>query len=93
MGIVVGGILGVNEDVVQIHNDEFSKKLLKDVVHEILEDGRGVGKSKGNNVVLVGSELGAKSGFPLVTLSNSHKVVRIRQVKAGEAASGTKFVK
>ena len=66
---------------------------MKNVVHEILEGGGSIRESERDNIVFEGSKAGTEGGFPLVALSNSHKVVRIRKVESGENLSGTKLVK
>jgi len=55
--------LGINEDVVKIDNDPEIEEVCKDVIHEVLEGRRGVGKALGHNTPLIGSVLGSEGSF------------------------------
>ena len=37
------GVLGENEDVIEVDNDSDIEKVFENVVHETLESGRGIG--------------------------------------------------
>lgn len=74
-------VFGINQDVIQIHNDKNIKFLDKDLINVALKDGRGIGKSKKNDLILQIAVLGLEDYFPFGTFTNSYPVVCIFQIQ------------
>ncbi|KAG6875723.1 hypothetical protein C0993_007792 [Termitomyces sp. T159_Od127] len=67
-------------NVVQVHNDEDIIHVIEDVVHEILEGGRGVGHIKGHHEVLKEAVAGLEGGFPFMPQGYANIVVARAEV-------------
>ena len=74
---------GKYQDVVKIYNHEPVQHVAEDVIHQGLEDSRGVGESKGHHQILEVAEMGVEGGLPLVALTDSYQVV-VAQVELDE---------
>ena len=70
MFFVLGHILGVDKNVVQVDDDADIKKVTEDVVHKTLKSGRGIGKSERHYKPFKRTIMGAESSFPLFSFSN-----------------------
>jgi hypothetical protein len=80
---VILDVVGVNEDVVQIHNDCDVEKVGEDIVHEMLECGGGVGKSEWHNTPLIRTVSSPEGGFPLVSFGDADKMVCMSEIYLG----------
>ena len=52
----------------------------EDVIHKTLKSGRCICKSKRNDPPFEGAIVGAESGFPFITLSDTDQVVHVMEV-------------
>ena len=72
--------VGVDEDVIQVYQHASIGEVTKDVIHEVLEGGGHVHKSKRHDTPFKGAIAGAESGLPFITLSDSDQMVHIPEV-------------
>ena len=80
-----GGVGGVDEEIIHVDNEpSFGNHIAEGVVHETLESGGGVGKSKEHHGWFEESFVGDEGCFPLVTILDSYVVVSPPDVKLGE---------
>jgi hypothetical protein len=84
---VRGEVVGEDEDVVQIDNDTVVEEILKYVVHETLESGRGIGKFKRHYQPLKRAVSGSEGGFPLIAFGDLDQVVCVPEIDLGVDAS------
>ena len=76
--------LAEDQDVVQVDDNEDVGHVAEDVVHKVLECGRGVGHSKGHNEILEGPIARAERGLPLVSRRDPDVVVSRAEVDLRE---------
>src|SRR5467141_2308418 len=76
MGFVLGNVVGIDEDVVQIDDDY-------DVDHESLESCWCISKPFRHYQPLKGTISGSKGSLPFVSMRNSDKMVRVSEVDFG----------
>ncbi len=69
------------------------EELPEHLVHELLEDGGGVGKAIRHHEVLIVAGGSNECRLPLVALPDSNEVVRAAQVQLREDAGPTEFLK
>ena len=76
---------GEDEDVIEIdRNLSFCNEISEDIVHYILEGGRGVGEPEKHDPRFVQASIGHKRGFPFVSCFDPDVVVTPTDVKLGE---------
>ena len=63
--------VGVDEYVIEVHQYTNIEQVTKDVIHEALESGGCIGKSKRHNAPFEGAVVSPESCLPFVTLSDS----------------------
>uniref|UniRef100_A0A0W0FEJ3 Uncharacterized protein n=1 Tax=Moniliophthora roreri TaxID=221103 RepID=A0A0W0FEJ3_MONRR len=76
-------VLRIDENVVEVDDNTDVQEISKDGIDEALESGRSVGESFGDDVPLIRAVSGPECSFPLVTFSNSYKMVRMAKIKLG----------
>ncbi len=81
---MVSQVLGVNEDVINIHYHTAMEELPEHLVHKFLEDR--VGKAEGHNEVLVVAGRSNECRLPLIAFPDPNEVVRTSQVQLRENA-------
>ena len=84
MVVVIGRVIGVDEDVVQVDHDADIQEILEDVIHELLEGGRCIGEAVMHDVELVRTVLCVERGLPLVAVGYVDKIVGTTKVDLGE---------
>jgi hypothetical protein len=60
-------IIGVNEDVVQVHEDADVEQVCKDIIHKSLKCGWSIGKSERHDTPFKGAIMGSECCFPFIT--------------------------
>ena len=80
-------------DIVEIDNDPKIKEVHKDVVHEVLEGRRGIGKALGHDTPLIGSVSGSEGSFPLIAFRNPDQVIGVLEVDLGVDPSFPRSIK
>ena len=75
----------VDEDIVEIDNNLACKDhILEDIIHHLLESGRGVTKAKEHNRGLEQSTSSDKCGLPFIASLDPNIIVAPSYVKFGE---------
>ena len=77
-------IFGLDEDIIQIHNDEDIKLFREDFIDVALECYRSVGQSKRHYLIFEIAVSGPESSFPLISFTNSHPVIGTSEVELGK---------
>ncbi len=93
MVAMVGQVPGVDKDVVDVNYHKAVEELPEHLVHELLEDGGGVGKAIRHHEVLIVAGGSNECCLPLIAFPDSNEVVRTAQVQLGEDAGPTEFLK
>jgi hypothetical protein len=78
---VLGRIIGVDEDVVQIYYDVDVQQVGKNSVQEALEGSRSIGKTLRYDPEVVGAIASAKGGFIFIASSDPEKMVSVFEIK------------
>ena len=79
---------GGDEEVIHIDNQlSFSDHVLEQVIHELLECGRGVAKAEEHDSRFKESFVGDEGRLPLVTIFDMNIVIPSMNIKLSEVAS------
>lgn len=84
VGGVIVGVVGEDQDVVEIDENLDVEEVSEDIVHEVLKCGRGVHEAEGHDETLEVSISSAEGSLPLVTLFDADEVVSTAKVELGE---------
>jgi hypothetical protein len=93
MAFMLSGIAREDQDVVEVDEDIDIEKVSEEVIHPLLERCRGIGETKGHDKAFEESIAGPESGLPLVSRSNSKKIVCSTKVEFGEDLGTAKTIK
>lgn len=74
------GLLGIDQDIIQIHYNENIALLSKNLIDVALETGQCVGKSKGHNLILEVIISSINDHFLLVTLLTFYLMISISEI-------------
>lgn len=83
MFAVIIGVVGVDEDVVQVDDHCDVKKIGEDVVHEMLKCRRGISKSERHYTPFERAVFGSESGLPFISGGDADEVVSVTEVDFG----------
>ena len=64
----------------------YIQEVTKNVVHESLECGRGIGQPERHDKPFKGAVMGPKGGFPFVTFCNADQIISVPEVNCGVKA-------
>ena len=78
--VTLAGVFGVNQDIIEVHEDENIKMFYLNFVDIALEADEGVEKTKRHDLVLEIAIPCLKNCFPLVILSNSYLMICVCQI-------------
>ena len=87
MSLVLGHVIRVYEDIVEVYNYTNIQHIAEDVIHKSLKSGRPIGKSKQNYQPFKGAIVSVKGGFPFVIISYVNQMVGMVQVNFGKHTS------
>ena len=88
-----GHIGGINEEVVHVNDKPFFRDhIVKGVIHEALESGRGIGETKEHHSGLKESFMSNEGSFPLMSIFDSDIVVSPSDVELGEDFHPLEFI-
>ena len=82
-------VLGIDEDVIEISNDEDIEFLGQNLVNVALEAGRGVRLPKRHYLALEMAVSSSESRFPFIALFYPHPIVSTCEVELGELFRST----
>ena len=77
-------IFGIDEDIIQIHNDRDIEFFRENLIYIALECCQSVGQSKRHYLIFEMAISGPKSSLLLISFTNSHPVIGICEVKLGK---------
>jgi len=83
------GIVGVDEDVIQVHEDANIEEVAKNVIHESLKGSWRIGESDRHYTPFKGAIASSECGFPFVTFMDLDKMVGVPEVNVGEQSCFT----
>ena len=72
--------VGVDEDVIQVHQYTNIEQVTKNIIHEVLESGRCIGESERHYMPFKGAVASLESCLPFVTLLDSDQMVGMLEV-------------
>ena len=78
------GIVRVDEDVIQVHEDANIEEVAKNVVHESLKGGWRIGESERHYTPFKRAIASLECSFPFVTFTDLDKMVGMSEVNVGE---------
>ena len=86
-------VSGVDQNVVKINGYfAFRNEVCKDVVHHVLESGRGIGHSEEHDGWFEQSTIGNKGSFELVAFSDPNVVVPPTNIKLGKELGASESI-
>jgi len=85
-------IVGVDEDVIQVHEDTNIEEVAKNVVHELLKSGWRIGESERHYTPFKRAIASSECSFPFVAFMDSDKMVGMLEVNVGEQSCFTQAV-
>ena len=77
---MLGHVIGVDEDVVEVYYDINIQHVAEDVIHEALKGCGSIGKSEWDDQPLKGAIASAESGFPFFAFCYADQVVGMAEV-------------
>ena len=83
MNFMFGQGIGMSQEIVTIRTAKNVQKVLKGIMHEMLEGGRGVGQPERHDVAFQMAITGLECYVPFLILCNPHQIVRPSVVKLG----------
>ena len=75
MSLVLGHVVRVYEDIVEVYNYTNIQHITEDVIHKSLKGGGSVGKSERYYQLFKRAVASAKGGFPFVTICYANQMV------------------
>ena len=88
--ITLASIIGMNQNIIEVHNDKNIKFFRQNFVNVVLKASGGIRKTKRHNLVLEIAILHSKSCFLLVILLNSYLIICICQFQLSRILGVTK---
>ncbi len=80
---VLRGIIGIDEDVVEVYDYRNIKHVSKNVIHEALERRRSIGESKRHDTPFKGAIVGPEGCFPFITFGYMYEMISMSKIKFG----------
>src|ERR1041385_5780722 len=84
--------LGIYQDIMNEHHHKLVEVLHENLVHEVHEISRGIGKSEGHHSVLEQTILGREGGLGDVRLSDLQLMISGPQINLGEDSGSVQLV-
>lgn len=79
-------------NVFKVNHNKAVKAVAEDVIHEMLEDSRGVGEPERHHTIFKMDVSRAKGGFPFLTRLDTQQVICATEVDFGEDLGRAKLV-
>ena len=87
MFLMISRVVRVDQDVIEVNEYAYIQQVGENIVHEMLECGWSIGKSKGHNTPFKRTIMSREDGFPLITFVNLDKMVSILEINFSEELS------
>jgi hypothetical protein len=82
----------IDEDIIKENWGKMMEKRVEDMVHEALEGGGGVTKTKGHEQKLIVAFISAKGGLGNVGIFHTYLVIAQAKIKFGKELGATQFI-
>ncbi len=92
MFLVLHGIIGIDEDVVEVYDYGNVKHVSKNVIHEALEHHGALVSPKRHDTPFEGAVVGPKGCFPFITFGYTYKMISMSKIEFGVDAGGARGV-
>jgi hypothetical protein len=76
-------VIGVDEYIVEVHNDAYIKHISEDVIHKMLKGHGTVHQAEQHDLPFERAISGLECGFPLVALGHSDQMKCVSEVDFG----------
>jgi hypothetical protein len=83
MSFMLFAILGKDQDIIPVVNNKIIHEFTKNIVHQILEDGWGIIKSKRHDVVFKISIPCSECSLPFITFFDVCQVISSSKIDLG----------
>ncbi len=80
---VFRGVIGIDEDVIEVYDYGNIKHVSKNIVHEALERRGSVGEPKRHDTPFEGAVMGPEGCFPFITFSYAYEMISMSKVEFG----------
>ena len=80
MLVMLGHVIRVDKYIIQIDHDIDIQKIRENIVHEMLESCRSIGKTKGHYRPFKWSIMCSKDSLPFITVSNVNQMVSMAKI-------------
>ncbi len=90
---MVSQVLGVDEYIIDVDDDEGVEELPGHLVHEFLEDGVGVGKAIWHNEEIIVTSRSDEGRLPLIAFPDTNEAIRTTQNQLRKHTCSTEFLK
>ena len=88
-----GWVGGMNEEIIHVNDKpSFCNHVMKGVIHEVLESGRGIGETKEHHGWFIEFLMCDKGSFPLMPIFDSDIIVSPSNIKLGEDFRPLEFI-
>jgi hypothetical protein len=68
-------VLGKNENVIDVTNDEINQVFMGNIIHQMLKNSKCINKAKRHDHIFKMAIRGLKNNLPFITFSNIHQVI------------------
>ena len=88
-----GGVGRVDEEIIHVNDKpSFCNHVMKGIIHEVLEGGRGISETKEHYGWFEESLMGDKGSFPLMFILDSDIIISPLDIKFGEDFCPLEFI-
>ncbi len=84
---VFRGVIGIDEDVVEVYNYGNVKHVSENIIHEVLERRGSIGESKRHDTPFKKSIAGPEGCFPFITFGYAYEMISVSKIKFGVSLS------
>ena len=84
MDIAFSLVFGIDEDIIQIHNDKNIKFFREDLIDVALECCQSISQSKKHYLIFEVAVSSPKNSFLFISFASSHLVIGISEVELGK---------
>ena len=78
--LLVNGVVGVDQDVIEVDEYTYIQEIGEDIVHETEESSRSIGEAERHNTPLEGSIASTEGGLPFVSFMDPNKMVCMPEI-------------
>ena len=79
--------LGIDKNVIEVHDNIYFDEISKDIVDEVLESGRCIAKPERHHSILKTAEASAHRGRPFMTFGDTNEIIGSSKIDLREVIS------